>query len=105
MAATAAVKTSQQPDSVPGGTPGTNQPMKLDSVQDNAKNMALTEKGNSSENKNVKDKVGEETVQKKFIDAPLPTTNPWTKRTAVSLAGDKVSAPSSNTEGLQGMSF
>ncbi|CAL1538751.1 unnamed protein product [Lymnaea stagnalis] len=85
MAATSAIKGDQESESSPCGTQNNNMPLKAEKQHDGVKNNALSEKQTLSEDngKLLKEKTAkEEQAAKKFVDAPLPATNAWVRRSA-----------------------
>ncbi|XP_035827497.1 la-related protein 1B isoform X2 [Aplysia californica] len=91
MAATAAVKSGQASGR---SAPNNNVPVKTEMPQDGVKNIALTEKVNT-----VEEKSGgkEDVAAKKYVDAPPPPTNAWAKRSA-SLSADKTQGQSNSED-------
>ncbi|XP_055894298.1 la-related protein 1B-like isoform X3 [Biomphalaria glabrata] len=82
MAATSAVRGDQESESGPCGTQNNNMPLKAEKQHETVKNNTLTEKQSSVDDcGKLKEKaVKEEVAPKKFVDAPLPATNAWAKR-------------------------
>ncbi|KAH9514006.1 hypothetical protein Btru_031950 [Bulinus truncatus] len=85
MAATSAVRGDQESESGPCGTQNNNMPLKAEKQNETVKNTSLTEKQScvDENGKPLKEKtVKDDSVPKKFVDAPLPATNAWAKRSA-----------------------
>ncbi|XP_059151980.1 la-related protein 1B-like isoform X2 [Physella acuta] len=83
MAATSAVKGEQESESSPCGTQNNNMPLKAEKHPESLKSTALLEKQSMADDnsKLLSEKtVKEEQTVKKFVDAPVPATNAWTKR-------------------------
>lgn len=105
MAAASAIKGEEPSERGPGGSQS-NAPLKAESNhQGYVKHVALNDKQNALvESDNcLREKPGkDEAVVKKFIDAPLPATNAWVKRSA-SLSSAETNQVQSSPEPKKGI--